>query len=242
MTQDLARPSRRFAFAAATGGALTAGLALSGCARGGEEKAGGGQGVSATEDLMREHGVLRRIVIVYRETSGRLAQGRTDFDVLALDQAADLFRAFGEEYHERELEEQHIFPTLQKIGGPGGALVPTLLDQHKRGREMTAFIRARCAGGRIAAADAAPLARVLQDFARMYAAHTAFEDSIAFQAWKQSISQKDRDEAGETFERIERSHFGGDGFDMAVSQIAQIERKLGLSDLARYTAAPPPAA
>jgi hemerythrin-like domain-containing protein len=242
MTQDLTRPSRRFAFAAATGGAFAAGLALSGCARGGGATTGGGEGVSATEDLMREHGVLRRIMIVYREAGGWLAQGKTDFDVLALEQAADLFRAFGEEYHERELEEQHIFPMLQKIGGLGGALVPTLLDQHKRGREMTAFIRARCAGGRIAAGDAAPLARVLQDFERMYAAHTAFEDATAFQAWRQSISQKDRDEAGETFEKIERSHFGGHGFDMAVSQIAQIELKLGLSDLARYTAAAPPAA
>ena len=56
-------------------------------------------------------------------------------------------------------------------------------------------------------------------------------------AWKRALSEKQRDEAGEQFEQIERSHFGGDGFDMAVGQVAQIERKLGLSDLARYTAA-----
>jgi hemerythrin-like domain-containing protein len=241
MNQDQARPSRRLALAAATGGALATGLALAGCGKGG----GGpkdGEDVSAVEDLMREHGVLRRILIVYRETAGWLAQGRTDFDAAALGQAADLFRAFGEDYHERQLEEQHMFPTLQKAGGAGGALVPTLLAQHDRGREVTAFVRARCATGKIAAADAGALARVLQDFERMYTAHTAFEDTVAFQAWKQALSEKQRDEAGETFEKIERSHFGGDGFDMAVGQIAQIEQKLGLGDLARYTAAAPPAA
>ena len=59
-------------------------------------------------------------------------------------------------------------------------------------------------------------------------------------AWvlRQALSDRQRDEAGEQFEQIERSHFNGDGFDMAVGQVAQIEQKLGLSDLARYTARP----
>jgi hemerythrin-like domain-containing protein len=239
MEQDQVRPSRRAAFAAA-GGVFAAGLVLAGCGGKPEEKPPGGD-VSAVEDLMREHGVLRRILIVYRETAGWLAAGRTDFDAAALGQAADLFRAFGEDYHERELEEQHLFPQLQKGGGSAAALVPVLLAQHARGREATAFIRARSAGGKIAAQDAAPLARVMQDFARMYEAHTAFEDTVAFQVWRQSMSDKERDAAAETFERIERSHFAGGGFELALGQVAQIEQKLGLHDLARYTAAAVPA-
>jgi len=237
MDQDQARPSRRAAFLSA-GGVLAAGLAVASCGKP-RDKAEAGE-VSAVEDLMREHGVLRRILIIYRETAGWLAQGRTTFDVGAVGQAADLFRAFGEAYHERELEEQHLFPQLQKAGGPGAALVPVLLAQHARGREATAFIRARCGGGKIAAADAAPLAKVMQDFVRMYEAHTAFEDTVAFQAWRRSLSAKDLAAAGEQFEQIEHSHFGGDGFDMAVDQVAQIEQKLGLADLARYTAPAPP--
>jgi hypothetical protein len=164
-----------------------------------------------------------------------------DFDVGALGQAADLFRAFGEDYHERELEEQHIFPQLLKTGGPAAELVPVLLAQHARGREITAFVRASCATGKIATADAGRLSRALQDFARMYEAHTAFEDTVVFQAWRLSMTEKDRDAVGDRFEQIERSHFSGDGFDMAVGQVAQIERKLGLADLARYTAAAPDA-
>lgn len=238
MDQDQARPSRRAAFVAA-GGVFAAGLALAGCGGKPEEKVPGGE-VSAVEDLMREHGVLRRILIIYRETAGWLAAGRSDFDAGALGQAADLFRAFGEDYHERELEEQHVFPQLQKAGGPGAALIPVLLAQHARGREATAFVRARCAGGRIAPADAPALAKVLQDFARMYEAHTAFEDTVVFQAWRQSMSDKEREAAGDRFEKIERSHFAGGGFEMAAGQVAQIEQKLGLADLARYTAGPVP--
>jgi len=236
---DHSSPSRRAAFAAA-GGVFAAGLALAGCSGGkpAAEKAGGE--VSAVEDLMREHGALRRILAVYRETAGWLAAGRTDFDAAALGQAADLFRAFGEDYHERELEEQHVFPQLLKAGGPAAALVPVLLAQHARGREATAFVRARCGGGRIAPGDAASLARVLQDFTRMYEAHTAFEDTVAFQAWRQSMSEKEQAAAGDSFEQIERSHFAGGGFEMAVGQVAQIEQKLGLHDLARYTAGPVP--
>jgi hemerythrin-like domain-containing protein len=239
MDQGRAQPSRRMAFAASMGGVL----ALAGCgsAKGEDGKSGAGEEeVSATEDLMREHGVLRRILIVYRETGGWLGQGRTDFDAAALGKAADLFHVFGEEYHERALEEQHVFPVLQKVGGAGGALVPILLAQHERGRKITVYIRSRCAAGKIAGAAAPALSRTLLDFARMYEAHTAFEDTVPFQAWKAALSENQRDQESRLFEQIERSRFGGDGFEMAVRQISEIEQKLGLADLARYTAAPPP--
>jgi len=43
------------------------------------------------------------------------------------------------------------------------------------------------------------------------------------------------------FEDIEHQQFGKDGFEDAVAQIADIEGVLGLSDLAQFTAPPPPA-
>src|SRR4051812_22021963 len=65
--------------------------------------------VTAAEDLMREHGVLRRALLVYSEAAARLALGHNDMPVAALGRTARLFRGFGEEYHERLLEEQHVF-------------------------------------------------------------------------------------------------------------------------------------
>jgi hypothetical protein len=38
---------------------------------------------------------------------------------------------------------------------------------------------------------------------------------------------------------MERREFGGDGFDMAVNKVADIERRLGVADLAAFTAPAP---
>jgi hemerythrin-like domain-containing protein len=220
-------------------GAAAAGvLGLAACGKG-EEK---GEDVGAVEDLMREHGVLRRILVIYREMASRLAAGRPDLeDGRQLWMAAELFRRFGEAYHEQLLEEQHIFPRVMKAGGAAAALVPTLLAQHARGRQITAYIQSKTkdsvAG---ASADAAALSAALSAFARMYESHTAFEDTIVFQAWRKSLSPKQLDEAGDQFEDIEKATFKGDGFDMAVDEVAAIENGLGLADLGRYTAPAPP--
>src|SRR5438105_14124684 len=73
--------------------------------------------VTATEDLMREHGVIRRALLVYYEVIPQLRQQPSSLDPAALHRTAELFRTFGEDYHERMLEEQHIFPVIRKQGG-----------------------------------------------------------------------------------------------------------------------------
>ena len=60
----------------------------------------GGEPVSATEDLMRQHSLLRRILNVYSELAQRLQRNEGDIDTIALQKAAKLFRDFGEDYHE----------------------------------------------------------------------------------------------------------------------------------------------
>jgi len=226
--------SRRAALSAAVGLAAGAALALPGCAKDGAGEAD----VSATEDLMREHGVLRRLLVVYRGVAPMLRTAPDKVDADALGEAARLFKTFGEDYHEKKLEETHIFPQTQKAGGEAAALVPVLLQQHESGRRITAFILAKCANGKVLTGDEEPLARALESFAAMYEAHTAFEDTIVFQAWRKSLGAKALDEAGDQFEDIEKATFHGDGFDMAVARVAAIEQRLGLHDLARLTAPP----
>lgn len=48
------------------------------------------------------------------------------------------------------------------------------------------------------------------------------------------------DEMGEKFEEIEHEQFGGDGYEDAVKQIADIEGGLWLADISQFTAPPPP--
>src|SRR5580700_9464553 len=76
--------------------------------------------VGSVEDLMREHGVLRRILLIYQQTAVKLRDGDS-VDVNALNGAAQLFRTFGEDYHEKMLEESFIFPALRKIRSPVAA-------------------------------------------------------------------------------------------------------------------------
>src|SRR5207253_8510219 len=56
--------------------------------------------VGAVEDLMREHGVLRRALLIYRQSAAKLRAG-TAIDPKPLRKTAQLFRDFGENYHER---------------------------------------------------------------------------------------------------------------------------------------------
>jgi len=196
--------------------------------------------VTATEDLMREHGVLRRVLLVYTESIPKIRSNAASFDAGALYRAGVLFRDFGENYHEKMLEEEHIFPAVRKGTGEAPKLVDILLAQHARGREITIYLLAVTKNGRIATANSEPLARSLEAFVLMYRNHAAREDTVVFPAWKTHFTNKQLDELSDQFEEIEHKMFGKDGFDDAVKKIGAIEAALGFSDLSQFTAPPPP--
>ena len=196
--------------------------------------------VTATEDLMREHGVIRRALLVYFETITKLRQNPGSVDPAALRQTAQLFRTFGEDYHERMLEEQHIFPLVRKQGGELARYADILISQHARGREITDYILAVTGGAKIGASHAEPLAKVFEGFVRMYENHAAREDTIIFPAWKKNFSDKQLDEISDEFEDIEHKMFGKDGFEDAEKKISGIEGTFGFSDLSQFTPPAPP--
>jgi len=197
--------------------------------------------VTATEDLMREHGVLRRALLVYSETIPKLGSNPSSLVPDMLQRTAKLFRGFGEDYHEKKLEEAYIFSALKKAGGPVSGITDILVEQHQRGRKITDYILALTHGAKLQPENAVPLAKALESFVLMYGNHAAREDTVLFPAWKKTLTAKEYDEIGEKFEEIEHQQFGEDGFDKAVREISDIEKSLGLSDLAHFTAPPPPA-
>lgn len=199
-----------------------------------------GPPVTASEDLMREHGVLRRALLVYAEAAMRLRRAPETIPPAALQNTAQLFRAFGENYHEKMLEEAYIFPAVRKAGGAAAAYPDLLATQHERGREITTHVLIVTRGPKLGA-QAAQLADVLDGFVRMYQHHAAREDTIVFPAWKSTLSDEQYAEMGERFESIEREQFGANGFEAAVQRISAIESSLGLADIALFTAPPPPA-
>ena len=195
--------------------------------------------IGAVEDLMREHGVLRRVLLVYRQTAVKLRAG-AKVDPKQIRHAAQLFRDFGENYHERMLEQAYVFPSLRKAESPTAPLVNILVAQHDRGRDITDYIRN--VTHKNAIGDVEAFARALETLDAMYENHAAREDTIIFPAWREALSEKQLREMGETFEDIEHRQFGKDGFDDAVKHIAAVEEALGFADLAQFTAPPPPRA
>lgn len=218
--------------------AAGAGLILAGAAPGRADEPE--EEVTATEDLMREHGVLRRILIVYSETAGKLRRDAAAVDAKAVAAAATLFRELGEQYHERMLEEQHVFPAVRRAGGDAAKLVDTLEGQHRRGREITAFVLDAVQRGAIGAASGAAVAAAMDGMVRMYRSHAAREDTVVFPAWKKALAPAEIEELGERFEEIEQEQLGKDGFEHALERIARVEQALGLDSLAAFTAAAPP--
>lgn len=234
-----------------------AGLLLSSCVDGGkspaqsnsepaapgdeDEDSGSEKGgeVTATEDLMREHGVLRRALLVYTATAGKLRANPSNVPPDALQKMAKLFRAFGEDYHEKKLEEQYIFPAVKKAGGQAATYPDILVAQHNRGREITDYLIAVTQGPKLNA-NAEEMAKTLEAFVLMYEHHATREDTIIFPAWNQALSEEQMDEMSDKFEDIEKEQFGKDGFEDALKQIADIEGGLGISDISQFTAPPPP--
>jgi len=198
--------------------------------------------VGAVEDLMREHGVLRRALLVYRHSAARLRGASPGVDPAALNTTARLFRTFGEDYHEKALEEVYIFSTVKKAAGPAALYPDVLVAQHNRGREITDYILTVTANRTIASGHVEPLARAFEHVVLMYEHHAAREDTIVFPAWKDAISAAQFHELSEKFEDIEHEMFGEDGFEEALKRMADVEGALGLSDLSQFTAPPPPRA
>jgi len=192
------------------------------------------EGISPAEDLMREHGVLNRILLIYDEHLRLLAAKRT-FDGSVLASAADIVKHFVEEYHEK-LEEDFLFPRFRKAG-KHGKLVDTLQAQHKAGRETTAKIRelAGVATLKYVSTDSEKLADALREFLRMYRPHEAREDTVLFPAFRSIVSAHEYDALGDDFEKKEDELFGDEGFFKVVDQVSELEKKLGIYELAQFT-------
>jgi hemerythrin-like domain-containing protein len=195
-----------------------------------KEEEEGEEDVSTNEDLMREHGVLNRILLIYEEVNHRIA-AKKDFDPALVTKSAGLIKSFIEDYHEK-LEEDHLFPRFEQAHQLV-ELTVNLRAQHAMGRRVTERIQESAK-----TKDMPTLSSSIAAFVRMYRPHEAREDTVLFPALHKLVSRHEYDAMGEEFENIERKTFGGDGFDMAVDQVTEIEKKLGIYDISQFTPAP----
>jgi hemerythrin-like domain-containing protein len=192
--------------------------------------------VAPPEDLMREHGVLNRILLLYEEGIHRLNE-RRPLPIETLASAAEIVRRFIEQYHEK-LEEDHLFPRFEKAGKLVD-LVATLRTQHQAGRRLTEVVLAeanmtslQAGGGR------QKLIEAMRLFIRMYRPHEAREDTVLFPAIRTIVPPREFAALGEQFEDKEHELFGKEGFEGIVSQVAKLEQTLGIYSLDQFTPGP----
>lgn len=202
---------------------------LSSCKEKGEKEE---KKVSPPEDLMQEHGVLKRLLLIYDACRSHLIN-KESFPIEAVENSANIIKTFIEDYHERQ-EEDYLFPRFKKANQLTD-LVDILLQQHQAGRRVTAEIMQ--ISGRINRTDAENdrLNHLLLSFTTMYNPHEAREDTVLFPAFRKLVSQHEYDSLGEDFEKNEHTLFGEDGFDMMVDKVANIEKSLGIYDLSQFT-------
>jgi hemerythrin-like domain-containing protein len=203
-----------------------------------EKKKAGGKGdededVSPAEDLMREHGVLKRVLLIYRDVMNRI-DGKRDFPPDVVMGSARLIRAFVEDYHEK-LEEDYLFPRFKRANKLVD-LTDVLLQQHQKGRTLTdRTMQLATAAALKDAAQRTTLRDLLYQFVRMYEPHEAREDTVLFPAFRKIVSKHEYDALGEDFEKKENQIFHGDGFEKNVDAVAKLEKELGIYDLAQFT-------
>ncbi|WP_437551489.1 hemerythrin domain-containing protein [Sorangium sp. So ce367] len=201
-----------------------------------EPKQDGGSGeggeVTPGEDLMREHGILRRIMFLYDEAIRRL-DGREEVPINVLLSAAGVVRRVIEDYHEK-LEEDFLFPRFERAGKLTD-LVAVLRRQHQAGRIVTGDVLTLARGPLGEQAGRLKLADRLRAFNRMYRPHAAREDTVLFPALRALVGGKAYAELGEQFEDKEHRVLGEGGFEKAVAEVAELEAALGIADLASFT-------
>ncbi|MBI1851224.1 MAG: hemerythrin domain-containing protein [Planctomycetes bacterium] len=182
---------------------------------------------------MREHGVLKRILLIYGECVRRLDSAE-DIPPTALAESAGIIRSFIEDYHEK-LEENFLFPRYRKANKLVD-LVDVLVEQHQAGRRLTdTTLRFANLRALKTPDDRQRLAISLRQFVRMYSPHEAREDTVLFPALHEIVAPSEYDALGEDFEKKERESFGEEGFEKMVDRVATIEKSLGIYDLRQFT-------
>lgn len=193
--------------------------------------------ISPTEDLMREHGVLHRILLIYNDALKYLKGQKLNNQIniyCVIYNTASIAHEFIENYHQK-LEEQYVFPKFSR-SPKYIELINTLLNQHNAAHDLTENILYFSSIKNICHfQNTIQLIRLLSLYINMYEPHSAREDTVVFPAFHELVTPEEFKELGERFEEIEEEKFGKDGFKHIVNEVAKIEKVLGIYNLAQFT-------
>jgi len=182
--------------------------------------------VPMTEDLMREHGILNRMLLIYEAIIKKI-EDHQDFPISSLDKSVDIIKFFIESHHER-MEEDYIFPLFEKHK-KHVKMIASLKEQHIRGREITADLKEIATSTEIDRKSHLEIKKLLKEFIEMYRPHEAREDTELFPEVRSLLTEREFEELSEKIEEFEDQLFGKDGFEHMLTKIKHIEKTLDIT-------------
>lgn len=180
-----------------------------------------------TEDLMREHSLLNRIMLIYENILFKI-DSNINFDLQLVFDSATIVKEFIQEYHE-PLEEKYIFAFLVERN-LHVELISELIKQHRLSGVITEKIFKY-----VRLAELPKLSKYIKLFIYMYRAHESREETIIFNEFRKIAGVKLMKEIGEEFEKSEHELFGADGYEGILNKVIKIEIKLDIYNLNTYT-------
>ena len=188
-------------------------------------------GITATERLMRDSGVLLRILSIY-EAGGRRLGGGEDIEPAIFTHAAETMRDFVHGYHEKQKDEQ-IFPRFRKAGRMVG-LIDVMMAQHASGQKLTATILelAPKSGGK---AERQSMIDAMQASIVLYRPHVARELTNVLPTLRTLVTPNEFDELSAALDKDESEKLGKEGFDKMAKKVEALEKRIGINDLSVFT-------
>ena len=178
------------------------------------------------EDLMREHGLINRMLLIYEHII-KVYECTLELDKKNLYKVANLIREFDENYHQK-MEEKYIFPYV-KIYYPKE--IEQLIIQHYYTRKITDEILEN-----IDISQSIPrIINLMKTYYYMYIKHEAVEDTVIYQKFKEMLSYKEYIKIGHKLENEEEKMFGFNGFNKILNRVELIEKELDIYSLEKLT-------
>lgn len=187
--------------------------------------------ITATERLMRNNGVLMRVLVIYDAGIRRLGQDE-DIEPSVFIQTGEIMRDFVHAYHEKAEEEQ-VFPHFKKAGRMV-PLVEVLQAQHQAGQKLTERILQTAESARTSKTDRTAMIEAMQASCTLYRPHMARETTDLLPTLRSLVTPAEFDEIGEALVKREVALFGADGLEKVAKRVEALEKRIGIHDLSQF--------
>ncbi len=171
------------------------------------------QPTPVVEDLFQEHGVLRRLLVLF----DRFVTIRS-VDPRVLIPATTLFAEFGADYHAKT-EEKMIFPIFAKSAA---CHVQEFKREHKTATAMVKAIASFAKYGHMN-----DLCHTIPAFTELYHSHSAREDLIIFAKLRTKLGDRRLHTLSVEVEEFKADILGENAFAEAVKMLNDIEMTYG---------------